>query len=48
VTSAEWGRGEIRAHHQWWLKHLPHAAGRQNGIHNNWWQYVMDVNNVKV
>lgn len=48
VTSAEWGRGDIRAHHQWWLKHLPHAAGRQNGIHNNWWQYVMDVNNVKV
>ncbi|MEW6029194.1 MAG: hypothetical protein AB1554_06895 [Chloroflexota bacterium] len=48
VTSAEWGKGEIRAHHQWWIKHLPHVAGRQNGIHNNWWQYVMDVNNVKV
>jgi hypothetical protein len=48
VTSAEWGSGEIRQHHQWWLKHFPHVAGRKNGIHNNWWQYIMDPNKVKV
>ncbi len=46
VTSAEWGSGEIRAHHAWWLKHFPHTVGRQNGIHNNWWQYLIDPNKV--
>ena len=46
VTASEWGRGDIRAHHQWWLKHIPHMAGRQNGIHNNWWQYIIDPQNV--
>ena len=46
VTAREWGRGEIRSHHQWWLKHIPHVAGRQNGIHNNWWQYIINPQNV--
>jgi hypothetical protein len=46
VTASEWGRGDIRAHHQWWLKHIPHVAGRQNGIHNNWWQYIIDPQKV--
>jgi hypothetical protein len=46
VTTSEWGNGNIRAHHQWWLKHLPHVAGRQNGIHNNWWQYIINPQNV--
>jgi len=44
VGSAEWGSGEIRAHHKWWLKHLPKVAGRTGGVANNWWQYVMDPN----
>jgi len=47
VTAADWGSGDMRAHHLWWLKHLPKAAGRSNGIANNWWQYVMDVNRVR-
>jgi hypothetical protein len=46
VTASEWGSGDIRLHHQWWLKHLPHVAGRKNGIHNNWWQYIIDPQNV--
>jgi hypothetical protein len=46
VTASEWGNGNIRAHHQWWLKHIPHVAGRQNGIHNNWWQYIINPQNV--
>lgn len=46
VNADEWGNGNIRLHHRWWFKHIPHAAGRQNGIHNNWWQYIMDANNV--
>jgi hypothetical protein len=46
VTASEWGNGDIRAHHQWWLKHIPHVAGRRNGIHNNWWQYIINPHNV--
>ena len=46
VTSSEWGGGEIRAHHKWWLNHFPRVAGRKNGIHNNWWQYVANPQNV--
>jgi hypothetical protein len=46
VNADEWGNGDIRAHHVWWLKHLPKVAGRTSGIANNWWQYVMDPNNI--
>jgi hypothetical protein len=46
VSADEWGSGDIRAHHTWWLKHLPKVAGRTSGIVNNWWQYVMDPNNL--
>jgi hypothetical protein len=46
VTASDWGNGDIRKHHVWWLTHLPKVAGRTNGIRNNWWQYVMDPNHV--
>lgn len=46
VDAREWGGGEIRAHHKWWFSHFPHVAGRKNGIHNNWWQYVAAPQNV--
>ena len=46
VSASEWGYGDIRAHHQWWLKHIPHAAGRRNGIHHDWWQYIIDPQKV--
>jgi hypothetical protein len=46
VTSAEWGRGDIREHHKWWFRHIPKVPGRRNGILNNWWQYIMDPNYV--
>ncbi len=48
VNADDWGNGDIRLHHQWWLKRIPHVAGRQNGIHNNWWQYIMDANQVDI
>ncbi|GAB4538817.1 MAG: hypothetical protein Fur002_02930 [Anaerolineales bacterium] len=48
VTAAEWGGGDMRAHHQWWLDHFPRIAGRTNGVHNNWWQYVVHPQNVTV
>jgi hypothetical protein len=46
VTSADWGSGDIRKHHTWWMTHFPKTTGRTNGIHNNWWQYIADPNNV--
>ncbi len=48
VNADEWGNGDIRAHHTWWLKHIPHVAGRTSRVHNNWWQYLMDPNLVIV
>lgn len=47
VTSADWGAGDTRLHHIWWLSHLPKTKGRRNGIHHNWWQYIADVNSVQ-
>jgi len=44
MDARAWGDGDMRAHHKWWLAHLPRAAGVTNGIVNNWWKYVIDVN----
>ncbi len=44
VDAREWGGGDIRKHHVWWLSHLPKAAGRTGGKLNNWWSYVVDYN----
>ena len=46
ANASEWGNGDIRGHHTWWLKHFPHVAGRINGVANNWWQYLLDPNKV--
>jgi len=43
VTRDEWGGGDVRAHHRWWLRHLPHVDGRSEGKLNNWWAYVTDM-----
>ena len=48
VTAAEWGHGDTRKHHRWWMKHFPKTKGRKNGIYHNWWQYIADPNNVNV
>jgi hypothetical protein len=47
MTCADWGNGDIREHHRWWLSHLPHVGGEINGIACNWWQYVVDPNWVR-
>jgi hypothetical protein len=47
VDATEWGNGDMRAHHKWWLRHLPRARGRTKGIYNNWWWYAVDPNAVK-
>jgi hypothetical protein len=44
VTCADWGNGDIRLHHQWWLERLPKAPGRTDGKLNHWWSYVVDLN----
>jgi hypothetical protein len=44
VDASEWGNGDMRLLHKWWLSHLPKVAGRTSGVANNWWQYVMDPN----
>jgi hypothetical protein len=46
VNCADWGNGDIRLHHLWWLDHFPRVSGRTNGVVNNWWQYVIDPNRV--
>lgn len=48
VNCAEWGNGEIRAHHVWWFKHMPKVGGYTDGVANNWWQYIIDPNRVSV
>jgi hypothetical protein len=44
VGPEEWGNGDMRLLHKWWLKHLPKVAGRTAGVVNNWWQYIIDPN----
>lgn len=44
VNCREWGNGDIRAHHRWWLGHLPRAPGRTASRLNNWWAYAVDFN----
>jgi len=42
VNCSEWGGGDIRAHHRWWMLHLPHVTEETDGIANNWWSYAVD------
>jgi hypothetical protein len=44
VTAADWGGGDMRLHHRWWLSHLPRVDGVTDGVSNNWWSYVVDPN----
>ena len=48
VDATDWGNGDTRKHHIWWMKHFPKTIGRKNNIHNNWWQYTADPNNVNL
>ena len=49
IGSDEWGRKKygrrhdinLELHHEWWLKHIPHASGKSNGKYNNWWKYYL-------
>lgn len=41
MDCSEWGSGDMRAHHVWWLNHLPRVEGASDGVAHNWWQYVL-------
>ncbi len=47
VDCREWGEGDIRLHHLWWMRHFPHQTGQVSGISANWWKYVADPNTIK-
>jgi hypothetical protein len=47
VDARDWGGGDMRLHHLWWLRRLPHVEGETFGVANNWWQYVVDPNRVR-
>lgn len=41
MTCADWGNGDIREHHRWWMRRFAHADGvNSRGYANNWWRYV--------
>ncbi len=46
VSSRDWGSGDIRLHHLWWLERLPRVNGQINRILANWWEYVLDPNRI--
>jgi hypothetical protein len=41
VDCSEWGNGDIRQHHMWWMRHFLHIGGQTNGVVNNWWEYII-------
>jgi hypothetical protein len=40
MTCADWGNGDMRAHHLWWFRRLPHVEGETRGVKNNWWDLI--------
>jgi len=47
VNCQEWGGGDIRLHHLWWFRHMPHILGQSEEVSHNWWHYIIDPNFVK-
>ena len=49
VQCAEWGNGDIRLHHLWWMKRFPHVTGQTpTGKTNNWWEPIIDPNKLEI
>ena len=46
VNCSNWGSGDMRRHHIWWMQRIPHVGGETDGVLNNWWAYIGDPNNV--
>lgn len=44
MSCADWGNGDIRQHHLWWMKRFPHVEGTTpTGKLNNWWRYIVGL-----
>lgn len=43
MNCTEWGNGDTRAHHLWWLNHMPRVAGATDGVSHNWWRYALQI-----
>lgn len=44
MTCDDWGGGDIRRHHLWWMKRFPHVEGTTpTGKWNNWWRYIVGL-----
>jgi len=43
VDCSEWGNGDMRAHHIWWLQHLPHHPDWVEGVWGDWWKHAFEV-----
>jgi hypothetical protein len=44
LTSDDWGKGDEREHHLWWMKRFPHVEGKTpTGKLNNWWRFVVGL-----
>jgi hypothetical protein len=46
MDSSEWGATET-GYIKWWLRHIPHGEHKTDGIHDNWWSYVMNLDLVR-
>jgi hypothetical protein len=44
MTASDWGNGDIRAHHRWWLERSPSPRPRARRQTRHWWDYVVDFN----
>ncbi|MFA8343024.1 MAG: hypothetical protein ACEPO8_08665 [Rhodothermaceae bacterium] len=42
VTCSEWQNGQL-GYMKWWFGHLPKFAGVTDGVLNNWWHYIVDL-----
>lgn len=47
MTCRDWGDGDIRKHHRWWMERFPRAVGESHGVRWNWWEYIIDPNRVR-
>jgi hypothetical protein len=46
VSGEEWNYTQD-GYIKWWMRHLPRGNHKTDGIHNNWWAYVMNLDLVR-
>lgn len=42
LNCSVWGCTDLGYYENWFFKFLPHNTGSNNGIQNNWWNYIID------